>query len=547
MILLSLAVAAAFDAASLDAVPSVLPPAPTVPVVAVGELPLLPLLPAADAAEPLAGDVATDAAHGEPINWTRTLGFLALAAVLIILNGFFVAAEFALVKIRPSRIAKMKEEGRPFAGTSLWLAERLDKSLSACQLGITMASLALGWVGEPAFATLVSPVAHAAGITDPNIVHLIALAISFAVVTGLHLVVGEQFPKIFAIRRPETMLMWCALPLKFFYYILYPFLTVLDAVTAALLRLVGIEGASEHGDGPSSEEEIRHLLREAHIHGNLTRSEHRLIQAVFEFDDMRVGRIMLPRTEVDFFDVNDPPESYLELFHRTKHTRYPVCRKSLDDVLGVVHVKDMLLADPTATDFDIASIMRPPEKVPETMPISRVLRHFQSTHQLLAFVVDEHGIILGIVTLEDVLEQIVGAVEDEFDAEEPSIVSTGPDQYVVDGGVQLAAINREMDLHIGDAAASDTLSGLLMERQQKIPAPGDVVELTGAVAEVVETRNDRATKIQLTLSPDRDGDNEPAPVTKVEMASDDALLRSGDAPREEPSDSHADEPAEDLA
>ena len=504
--------------------------APVAPAVAPAVVLAVPLADTAAHSPDLDGDdVAEDAAHTGTINWPRTLGFLALAAVLIILNGFFVAAEFALVKVRPSRIEKLRDDGKAFAGTSLWLADRLDKSLSACQLGITMASLALGWVGEPAFATLVTPVAMAAGISDPSVIHLIALAISFAVVTGLHLVVGEQFPKIFAIRRPETMLLWCALPLKFFYYILYPFLTVLDAVTAALLRLVGIDGASEHGDGPSTEEEIRHLLREAHGHGNLTRSEHRLIQAVFEFDDMRVDRIMLPRTDVAFFDTTDTPADYLELFQRTKHTRYPLCTKSLDQVHGVIHVKDLLTADFDGPSFDIAQLARPPKKVPETMPISRVLRHFQATHQLMAFVVDEHGIIMGIVTLEDVLEQIVGEVEDEFDAEEPTIVNTGPDEYLIDGSVQLTRIGRELDLSIGEAADSDTLSGLVMEHQQKIPAPGDIVELPGATAEVVETKNDRATKIAVKLSSEGSTDEaaEPEAVTKAEMASDDALLRGG--------------------
>ena len=478
-------------------------------------------------------DQASEAQHGGGINWSRTISFLLLALVLIILNGFFVAAEFALVKVKFSRIEKARDEGKMFAGTSVWLAERLDKSLSACQLGITMASLALGWVGEPAFAVLVGPVMEWFGVTDPNIVHIVAFAVSFGVITGLHLVVGEQFPKIFAIRRPLTMLLWCALPLRFFYYLLYPFLTVLDAVTAALLRLVGIEGASEHGDGPSSEEEIRHLLSEAHIHGNLTRSEHRLIQNVFEFDDMTVGSIMLPRTDVEFFDVGDSPEDHLALFGRTKHTRYPVADRSLDSVLGVAHVKDLLRAGygrdsevAGAPETKITDLMRPPMKLPETLPISRVLRQFQSSHQLMAFVVDEHGIILGIVTLEDVLEQIIGAVEDEFDAEEPSILSAGPNEYVIDGGVHLGKIDRELNVSLNEGSSADTVSGLLMERQQKIPAAGDIVEFDGLKAEVIETKNDRATKVRMTLAePDEAGDELPQSVSKAELAADDALIR----------------------
>ncbi len=185
-----------------------------------------------------------------------TLLFLALAVILILLNGFFVAAEFALVKVRISRIEQLARDGRMFASTARWLATRLDESLSACQLGITMASLALGWVGEPAFARLIEPALGFVGIHDENVVHVLGFIVAFSVITGLHLVVGEQFPKIFAIRRPEVMLLWCAAPLKFFYVVLFPFLTVLNVITSFLLQLVGIQGASDHEDA-TTEEEIR--------------------------------------------------------------------------------------------------------------------------------------------------------------------------------------------------------------------------------------------------------------------------------------------------
>ncbi len=186
---------------------------------------------------------------------TGTLIYLGAAFLLIVLNGFFVAAEFALVKVRISRIDQLVRDGKAFAGTAKWLAKRLDESLSACQLGITMASLALGWVGEPAFARLIEPLLMWVGVTDQRVIHILGFAVAFTFITGLHLVVGEQFPKIFAIRRPEQMLLWCAVPLKFFYAILYPFLMVLNLVTSFLLRLVGIKGAAEH-DGPNTEEEI---------------------------------------------------------------------------------------------------------------------------------------------------------------------------------------------------------------------------------------------------------------------------------------------------
>ena len=428
----------------------------------------------------------------------RTLLFLSLATILIILNGFFVAAEFSLVKVRISRIDQLAREGKAFAGTAKWLAKRLDESLSACQLGITMASLALGWVGEPAFAKLVEPVLGWMGVTDENIIHIIGFAVAFSVITGLHLVVGEQFPKIFAIRRPETMFLWCAVPLKFFYVILYPFLTVLNVVTTYLLRLVGITGASEH-DGVNTEEEIRALLREAHIHGNLSLNEHSLINNVFEFDDMIVRRVMLPRGKVDFFDINQPVANLRELVRTTMHTRYPVCDGSLDKVLGVVHIKDLLTIPESDADFDIKTIIRPPKKVPETMPISKVLRHFQATHQLLAFVIDEHGTIVGMVTLENVLERIVGEVEDEFDVADPNIVPEGPTEFLVNGSTPIDEVRRRLRIPLEESNESDTISGVLTDHQQKILTQGDRIELDGAVVEVLEMKNESATKVRFTL------------------------------------------------
>ncbi len=428
-----------------------------------------------------------------------TLLFLSLAFVLIILNGFFVAAEFSLVKVRISRIEQLHKDGKAFAGTAKWLAKRLDESLSACQLGITMASLALGWVGEPAFAALVEPVLGWVGVTDARAIHFLGFALAFTAITGLHLVVGEQFPKIFAIRRPEMVLLWCALPLKFFYVILYPFLTLLNVVTTYLLRLVGIQGASDH-EGVNTEEEIRALLREAHVHGNLTRSEHRLINNVFEFDDLIVRRVMLPRGKVAFCDVNKPISDFRELVRQTMHTRYPVCDASLDKVLGVVHIKDLINVPTDHEDFDVRSIMRPPKKLPETMPISRVLRHFQATHQLMAFVIDEYGTISGMVTLENVLERIVGEVDDEFDTADPNIVPEVAGSYLVGGSTRLEELRSKLELPFEESSESDTISGLMMDVHQKVLTQGDLIELEGATCEVLEMKNDSADKIRIRVS-----------------------------------------------
>jgi len=419
------------------------------------------------------------------------------AGLLVLINGFFVAAEFALVKIRESRLDEMVKERRPFASTAGWLVERLDASLSACQLGITMASLGLGWIAEPAVAHLLRPLILSIGVTSEILIHGIAFTIAFTTITAFHLVLGEQAPKIAALRRPETAVLWCALPLKIFYYLSYPFMAALNSTTAFLLRKAGIEGASEH-EIPHSEEEIRALLMQAHVAGELSRSEHRLINAVFEFDELICRRVMLPRADVVYLDAKHSLSEAIDIFHQTKHTRYPVCEGSLDKIVGVVHIKDLigLSAD---TDFDLSSVIRPPQYVLETMPVRRLLRQFQATHQHLAFLVDEYGTVSGIVTLDNILESIIGPVEDEFDDEQPEIVSEGPKVFLVSGNTSIEAINQRFGLKL-EVHDVDTIAGLMMARTDKLLAQGDQVELPGATAEVLEVKGPRVIRIRLTFS-----------------------------------------------
>ena len=406
--------------------------------------------------------------------WMYDLLMIFFAGLLILVNGFFVGAEFALVKIRESRIDEMVEERRPFASTAGWLVERLDASLSACQLGITMASLGLGWIAEPAVAHLLRPVITSIGITSEILIHGIAFTIAFTTITAFHLVIGEQAPKIAALRRPETAVLLSAMPLKIFYYLSYPFMAALNSTTAFLLRKAGIEGASEH-EMPRSEEEIRALLMQAHIAGELSRSEHRLINAVFEFDELICRRVMLPRADVVFLDASDSLSKLIETFNQTKHTRYPICDGSLDKIVGVVHIKDLIgnAADP---GFDWSAVIRPPQYVPETMPVRRLLRQFQSTRQHLAFLVDEYGTVSGIVTLDNILEAIIGPVEDEFDDEQPEFVKEGPLVYLVSGSTSVDEINQRFGIRL-EAHAVDTIAGLMMARTDKLLSAGDRVEL----------------------------------------------------------------------
>ena len=429
-------------------------------------------------------------------DWQTNLTYLTIAIVLVLLNGFFVAAEFALVKVRGGQLDELVNQGRPFAKTARWLGDRMDSSLSACQLGITMASLALGWVGEPAFAKLLEPVFHAVGITSPAALHTTGFIMAFTIITALHLVIGEQAPKIYAIRRPELMILWCALPMKIFYVLFYPFLIALSYSTSKLLRLVGIEGTTEH-DTPHTQAEIRALVKQAHGHGELTRSENRLIHAVFKFDDMICRRVMVPRSDAVFFEVDQPLAECLEIVRRTQHTRYPLCEDSLEHVVGIIHIKDLVGVD-AGSQIDMRKLARAPHHVPETMLISQLLRHFQQTHQLMAMVVDEHGTVVGVVTLENVLEQIIGPVEDEFDTEPPDITSDGDGRFIVQGSTSLDVVNKKFGLEL-DAVDVDTMAGIMVERIGRVLEVGDRVDLDGTLAEVIEVEGARATRIRVTM------------------------------------------------
>ncbi len=429
--------------------------------------------------------------------WTVDVLMLCIAALLVFANGFFVAAEFALVKVRPSRLDELIKNQRPFAHTSRWLFDRMEASLSACQLGITMASLGLGWIGEPAFAHLLRPLLVTLGVTSEVAIHATAFVIAFGTITAAHLVLGEQAPKISAIRSPEKAMLLCAAPLKLFYYLSYPFLITLSSTTALLLKASGIEGTGEH-DTPHSEAEIRALISQAHIHGKLSRSEHRLISAVFDFDELVSRQVMVPRADVITIETESSLAQVLELAVGTRHSRYPVCEGSMDNVLGVIHIKD-LVGKEGESGFDWHQVMRPPQFVPESLPVRRLLRLFQESHQHMAFVVDEYGTVTGMITLENVLESIVGSLEDEFDAESPDFVSEGPQQFVVSGTIPLEFINRKLGLELEEEAV-ETLSGLLMSKTDRLPAEGDRVALNGAEAEVLEVKDRRAVKIRLVLN-----------------------------------------------
>jgi CBS domain containing-hemolysin-like protein len=431
-------------------------------------------------------------------NFTADTIKIGLTLIFIILNGFFVAAEFAMVKLTKSKVKTMVREKQPFASVAMWLFKRQNMALSACQLGITMASLALGWIGEPAIAHLISPLIVDMGITSESLIHGIAFTIAFTIITSLHIVVGEQVPKIYAIRRPGPVMLSSALLLKGFYMILFPFMYVLNGITNFFLKWLGITESGDH-DTPLTEEEIRASLSLAYGTGELSKTEHNLLNAVFRFDDEVARKIMIPRNDVEFMNVKDSFSQNLEFARKSNHSRFPLCEGSLDKVVGVVHIKDIIRLD-NMTEGDLIKIARPPILIPENTLIGKLMREFRSEKQHFAFVQDEHGTILGIITLEDVLEELVGSLQDEFDTDEEEPISQiDNNTYLVMGDTLIDDINEKIGTNL-DSEDADTISGLIVEKEgHKLKVGTSVLLDDNLNAQIMEIDGIRVLKVKLLI------------------------------------------------
>lgn len=427
--------------------------------------------------------------------------YILIGVLLIFLNAFFVAAEFALVKIRPSRVKVLLRKKKLFSKTADWLVQRLNNALSACQLGITMASIGLGWIGEPALYELIKPLFFELGF-EPAAIHAMAFVIAFSIITALHVIAGEQAPKLFAIFRPEMTLLACALLLKIFYLSTYPFMWILNKASVLLLKVVGVRTVElDTHEAPLTEDELRSIAAKSYKKGKISKSKHDLLERIFDLDVRITRQIMVPRPDVVFFKEDQSIQECLKIANRTKHTRFPLCKHSLDDVIGVIHIKDFL-EHFSQESFDLRSLARPSRFVPETLPVSNLLKKFKATKQHLAFVLNEHGAVEGIVTLENALEELVGAVQDEFDVEDPMIVPDGPGAYMVLGGTPLDKINEKLNTSL-KAHNVDTISGLLFKHAGRMLKTGDRIQFEIMDAEVMEVRSSRAWKIRITLKGDK--------------------------------------------
>ncbi len=417
---------------------------------------------------------------------------LSVGLLLVALNGFFVAAEFALAKVRPTQIEPHAQRGERRGKVASHMVRHLDAYLSATQLGITLASIALGWVGEPAFAWILEPIVRAIpGATDA-LVHSASLTAAFAAVSILHIVFGELVPKSIAIRAPAGTTLWTALPLYLFYWAAFPAIWLLNKTANGILRLIRIQPASEH-EIAHSEEEVRLLLASRHG-ATLSDSKRDLLDNVFELFERVARQVMLPRSDVVYLSTGKSLAENLEIAKKSGHTRFPLCEGDLDSIVGVVHIKDLFRA--AKTPEDLTRIARPVKFVPETITLDRLLARMRTERLHLTAVLDEYGGVSGIVTLENVIEEIVGPIQDEFDAERPELVDRGDGVYQVSGSMLIVDLEDELGLEISDRDA-DTIAGVALSAIGRRPRVGDRVDLPGIELEVLEVQDNRIRSLRL--------------------------------------------------
>jgi len=420
-----------------------------------------------------------------------------LALCLVILNGFFVATEFALVKVRATRLRQLARAGNATAAAAEKIVAQLDSYLSACQLGITLASLGLGWVGEPAFAGLIEPGLARLGAWAAPLAHAIAVAGAFLVITVLHIVAGELAPKSLAIWKPEETTLAVTRPMQAFHRLFYPFIAVLNGASRALLAPFGITAAG--AEGHHTEEEARMILAESLAGGHDQDTRRRLVERAFEFALKRAHQFMVPRADIVALDVTLPLQENLETARRMGFTRYPLVRGALDDVLGIVHIRDLTAgAGRLATSEDLVRVAREPLFTPEASPADVLLRQFQSRRLHQAIVVDEYGGTSGLVTLEDLLEELIGSeIQDEFDAGEAApLLALGGGAYSVAGGYALAELTALLDVQLEDPDEAVTVGGYVQNRLGRIGRVGDVAPLGEAHGlRVLETRQRRVLRV----------------------------------------------------
>lgn len=408
-----------------------------------------------------------------------------ITLLFVFLNGFFVAAEFAIVKVRASQLELKAQEGNRLAILSKRIVSHLDAYLAATQLGITLSSLALGWVGEPFVSKMILDTISFFNVNfdlnlvlESSLVKSISLITAFLIITILHIVFGELAPKSLAILRPEQTTLFISYPLQTFYWICRPFIWLLNGLANLILKMFGLHAVSETES--YSSDELKYLVDQISESGtDEDNTNYDIIKNAFDFSERTARQVMVPRTQVLAIDVNDYNEKSLEAVIEDGFSRIPCYEDNIDNIIGVVHLKDILKKLRQTENVDIRSIVRPVSFVPETKRIGQILKEFQIKHQQIAMVLNEYGGIEGLITMEDILEELVGEIQDEYDNEIPFVEETGNDTYSVIATAAITDINDHLPHPIDKAKQYDTLAGYLIDKFGRIPNTHDKLESEG--------------------------------------------------------------------
>lgn len=439
------------------------------------------------------------------VGWSAFNIFLVF--FLVVANGFFVASEFALVAVRKSRIASQAAEGNKAAIRLLGMLNNLNAYISATQLGITLSSLGLGWIGEPAVAAFLEPaliwLGQSTGLNflqSGALLHTISFTIAFSFITFLHIVFGELAPKTAALELAERVSYLIAVPLLLFYKIFYPFIRVLDWAGTKTVRIFGLHPSGEHGSS-YTEDEIRQLILVSEESGHLNKEESTLINKVFEFSETTVKEAMIPRTEIVAIPENCSLDDISNSFRDSGFSRLPVYRNSLDEITGFIHSKDLVDYLQNKKPFDLTDVLHKPNYVVDTARLEDVLRQMQKEKFHFGFVVDEHGGVEGIITLEDLLEEIVGDISDEHDVEVNEQIDAQPDgSYILDGGLAVRDLNRRLEMNLPVSEGYTTIAGFLMSEAGQVLTEGQTVPFNGHVFKVEKVEKRRIKQVRMQVA-----------------------------------------------
>lgn len=429
-----------------------------------------------------------------------------LALFLVGLNGFFVASEFAFVRMRESSIKEMAQRGEFGSKALLDVLDELDTYLAVTQLGITVASLGLGWAGEPAVADIIEPIIG--GYVSDSLSHLIAFGIGFSTITFLHVVYGELAPKTLSIQETEKVAKIVVYPMKFFRYLFIPGIIIFNGAANKSTSLLGIEPAGESGE-TYTEDEIRNVVSESGRKGQVDEGEVEMIERIFEMDDMKVKEIMVPRPDVTVLNRDDEVSKVMDMVKDKNHTRYPVVDE--DEVVGFVDIKDVFQTSRSSDKMKVEDIMDEIAIIPESASVKKALEKFQDSKSQMAGVVDEWGVFEGIVTVEDAVEVVVGNLQDKYDSEEdePSVEETD-DGYISDGSISISRLNNETDTEF-EVEDIDTVAGLILSKTEDVPDVGTEVEIGDYILEVMDKNNSRIQEVRITRKESKDEEDSDQP------------------------------------